>query len=260
MTALDIEVELTGRVGRFRLEVGFRVPATGVTALFGPSGAGKTTVLRCIAGLERLEGRVVVGGQVWQDAGRFRPPHQRAVGYVFQEPSLFEHLSVRGNLEFGLKRSGSPRLGLADVAAFLGLDPLLGRGVRKLSGGERQRVAIGRALLAQPEILLLDEPLAGLDGEARSEILPYLERLHRRLEIPVLYVSHDAREVAAFSDRVLLMREGRIQPAPQPGSAAGGVAPDALDGLAPQRIAGLALAALAAGLEPVGPGSAKSKA
>ena len=251
MTAKLIEAQLRGRLGQFRLDVSFEVPAEGVTALFGPSGAGKTTVLRCIAGLERLEGRVGVGGEVWQDRDHFRPPHLRPVGYVFQEPSLFGHLSVRGNLEFGLKRSGRGPLGLAEVAAFLGLEPLLARSPRKLSGGERQRVAIGRALLSQPGLLLLDEPLAGLDAEAKSEILPYLERLHQLMRLPVLYVSHDAAEVARFADRVLLMRGGHIEPAPQGAPAPAAPTADALAGLGSERVAGLALAALAAGLEPV---------
>ena len=144
-------------------------------------------------------------------------------------------------------------MGLGEVVAFLGLEPLLGRSTLQLSGGERRRVAIGRALLSQPELLLLDEPLSGLDGEAKSEILPYLERLQQLMKIPVLYVSHDALEVARFADRVLLMREGRIEPAPQAARPTGGaISGDALDGLGQERLAGLALAALAAGLEPIG--------
>ncbi len=247
-----VEASLRGGLGQFRLDADFQFPASGVTALFGPSGSGKTTVLRCIAGLQRMGGRLSVRGQVWQDDGCFLPPHQRPVGYVFQEPSLLSHLSVRGNLEFGLKRAGRGRLGLDEVCAFLGLKPLLGRGVARLSGGERQRVAIGRALLSQPELLLMDEPLSGLDGEAKSEILPYLERLHQVMAIPILYVSHDTVEVARLADRVLLMRDGRVEPAPRGvPSAAGEVSDGALTGLGQERLAGLALAALAAGLEPV---------
>jgi molybdate transport system ATP-binding protein len=245
-----IEARLQGRLGRFRLDASFSVPASGVTALYGPSGAGKTTVLRCLAGLSRLDGRVSVRGEVWQDGRRFTPPHLRPVGYVFQEPSLLEHLSVRGNLEYGLKRAPKVRTGLSEVAAFLRLEPLLGRSTLRLSGGERQRVAIGRALLAQPELLLMDEPLASLDPEAKSEILPYLERLHQLMAIPVIYVSHDPVEVAGFADKLLLMREGRIEPAPRP-AAGQAVSQDALQGLDRERIAGLALAALAAGLQPV---------
>lgn len=250
--APGIEARLQGRLGSFQLDADFAVPASGVTALFGPSGSGKSTVLRCIAGLQRLDGRISVRGQVWQDGKAFLPPHRRAVGYVFQEPSLLEHLSVRGNLEYGLKRAGQVRLGLAEVAAFLGLEPLLGRSTLKLSGGERQRVAIGRALLSQPELLLMDEPLSGLDAEAKSEILPYLERLHQLMAIPILYVSHDAAEVARFADRLLLMRAGRIEPAPKAAAGAlAGSAEEALAGLDQTRMRGLALAALAAGLKPL---------
>ena len=251
MTDAGIEAELHGRLGEFRLEVDFQVPASGVTALFGPSGSGKTTVLRCIAGLQRMEGRLSVRGQVWQDDHSFLPPHRRPVGYVFQEPSLLSHLSVRGNLEFGLKRALEERTGLDEVCAFLGLEPLLGRSTERLSGGERQRVAIGRALLSQPELLLMDEPLSGLDAEAKSEILPYLERLHQAMAIPILYVSHDAAEVARLADRVLLMRAGRIEPAPAGAGAPGGSGEDALASMGSERMAGLALAALAAGLEPI---------
>ena len=250
MSAAGIEARLGGRIGGFRLDAGFAVPASGVTAVFGPSGSGKTTLLRCIAGLERLQGRVVVRGQVWQDARSFLPPHRRSVGYVFQEPSLLPHLSVRGNLEFGLKRSGGGRLGLEEVVGFLGLRPLLARGVLKLSGGERQRVAIGRALLSQPRLLLMDEPLAGLDSEAKAEILSCLQRLHQLMDIPVLYVSHDAAEVARLADRLLLMQAGRIVPAPTAGEGRA-VAADALAGIDSVRLRGLALAALAAGLEPL---------
>ena len=245
-----IEVRLEGRLGRFHLQAGFEVPAAGVTAVFGPSGSGKTTLLRCIAGLQRLEGRVVVRGEAWQDGGRFMPPHRRAVGYVFQEPSLLAHLSVHGNLEFGLKRAGAARLGLEEVVSFLGLAPLLGRSTLRLSGGERRRVAIGRALLSQPKLLLMDEPLSGLDAEAKAEILPCLERLHQLLDIPVLYVSHDAAEVLRFADRLLLMREGRIEAAPAAGEG-GALPPDTLWGMGEERIRRLALAALAAGLPPL---------
>ena len=245
-----IEASFKGRLGAFALDAGFSVPASGVTAVFGPSGSGKTTLLRCIAGLQRLDGRLSVRGEVWQDGRRFVPAHLRPVGYVFQEPSLLEHLSVKGNLEFGLKRAANVRLGLQEVCAFLGLEPLMGRSTARLSGGERQRVAIGRALLGQPELLLMDEPLSGLDAEAKSEILPYLEGLPQAMNLPMLYVSHDAAEVAWLADRVLLMRGGRIEPA-QAATAGGPVAVEALGGMSQDRITGLALAALAAGLEPV---------
>ena len=249
--APGIAARFDGRLGAFRLQAAFDVPASGVTALFGPSGSGKTTVLRCIAGLQHLEGRLSFRGEVWQDGARFTRPHLRPVGYVFQEPSLFAHLSVKGNLEFGLKRARQVRIGLDEVIGFLGLQPLLGRSTLRLSGGERQRVAIGRALLSQPELLLMDEPLASLDAEAKSEILPYLERLPQLMAIPILYVSHDAAEVARLADRVLLMRAGQVEPAPPSGEPAGEAAEGALEGLGRERILGLALAALAAGLEPM---------
>ncbi len=255
-----LSARFDGRQGAFHLRAAFDVPASGFTALFGPSGSGKTTVLRCIAGLQRLEGRLSFRGEVWQDGARFTPPHLRPVGYVFQEPSLLAHLSVKGNLEFGLKRARQVRIGMDEVIGFLGLQPLLGRSTLRLSGGERQRVAIGRALLSQPELLLMDEPLASLDAEAKSEILPYLERLHQLMAIPILYVSHDAAEVARLADRVLLMRGGQVEPAPQPGGPGGEAAADALEGAGCERILGLALAALAAGLEPAKLSGGPSKA
>jgi molybdate transport system ATP-binding protein len=205
-----------GRVGAFSLDVAFTAPMRGVTALFGPSGCGKTTVLRCIAGLRHLAGTLRVGGESWQDdqAGVFRRPHRRPVGYVFQEPSLFSHLSVRRNLAYGARRAGDggplAGPGFDDVVALLGIAPLLERSPAALSGGERQRVAVGRALLSRPRLLLMDEPLAALDRPAREEILPCLEALHERLEIPILYVSHDIAEVERLADTMVLMDRGRV--------------------------------------------------
>jgi molybdate transport system ATP-binding protein len=190
-----------------------------VTGLFGPSGSGKTTVLRCIAGLSRVaDGFFSIAGEVWQDGELFRPPHQRPIGYVFQEPSLFPHLSVRQNLRYGMPRGpagqrgarSATEVGWEDVVALLGLGALLERTPRHLSGGERQRVAIGRALLSQPRLLLLDEPLSALDQRAKGEILPFIERLHRTLSVPVLYVSHDMAELERFADHLLLMESGRV--------------------------------------------------
>ena len=239
-----VSARFEGRLGAFRLDAAFDLPARGITALVGPSGAGKTTVLRCLAGLERLEGRLVVGGEVWREAGLFVPPHRRAVGYVFQEASLLPHLSVRANLAFGLRRvRGAASTALDEVVDSLGLEPLLARAPDKLSGGERQRVAIGRALLNQPRLLLMDEPLAGLDAESKAEILTYLQRLHASLAIPALFVSHDAAEVARLADRVLVMRAGQIAPAPTAGEAA-----RTLQGLDRAAVERLALAALMAGL------------
>ena len=199
------------------LDARFSVPNRGVTALFGPSGSGKTSLLRAIAGLERGPVEYLeIGNEVWQDDNRFLPPHKRPIGYVFQESSLFPHLSVEGNLRFPLKRARNHRqvsLSLDRATGLLGLDSLLNRATTDLSGGERRRVAIARALLAQPRLLLMDEPLTGLDLKSREEILPYLDRLHEELEIPVFYVSHLPDEVARLADHILVIDGGRIQAA-----------------------------------------------
>jgi molybdate transport system ATP-binding protein len=211
---VSIELSYAGRVGGFALEIAFTAPPRGVTAVFGPSGSGKTTLLRCIAGLERLPGRLSVEGEVWQDVARFLPPHLRAVGYVFQEASLFPHLNVRANLDYGRRRAlkvgASEAIRLDDAVALLGLEALLARAPERLSGGERQRVAIGRALLSQPRLLLLDEPLSSLDAAAKDEILPYLEALQRALALPILYVSHDLAEVERLADTLVLLERGRL--------------------------------------------------
>ncbi|SDH89294.1 molybdenum ABC transporter ATP-binding protein [Roseospirillum parvum] len=212
-----IEASFTGRLGNFALDMALSAPGHGVTALFGPSGCGKTTFLRCVAGLTRLPGRLSVGGEVWQDGRTFRATHRRPLGYVFQEASLFAHLSVRGNLDYGRRRvaRGGVREAIAfdDVVEWLGIAHLLERAVTHLSGGERQRVAIARALLGQPRLLLMDEPLAALDRDSRQDILPYLERLHDALSIPVLYVSHDLAEVERLADHLVLVEAGRVRAA-----------------------------------------------
>ena len=210
-----IAAAFQGQLGSFHLDVEFSAPLRGVTALFGPSGCGKTTILRCLAGLRKMPGRLSVAGQAWQDdaADVFLCPHQRSVGYVFQEPSLFRHLSVRDNLMYGSLRSsrtGSrPIVEFGEVVGLMGLASLLDRSPSALSGGERQRVAVGRALLAQPQLLLMDEPLAGLDQVAKEEILPYIETLQEKLSVPVLYVSHDLREVARLADSIVVLSAGR---------------------------------------------------
>ena len=198
--------------GDFSLDAAFTAPARGVSALFGASGSGKTTLLRLIAGLDRAPGRLSVAGEVWQDARRCVPTHQRALGYVFQEASLFPHLGVRGNLEYGWKRvpATARRIDFDAVIDWLGLASLLAHRPHQLSGGQRQRVAIGRALLASPRLLLMDEPMAALDAGARADILPCLERLHRELDLPILYVSHALDEVARLADHLLLIEAGRI--------------------------------------------------
>ncbi|MGB0953587.1 MAG: molybdenum ABC transporter ATP-binding protein [Planctomycetota bacterium] len=195
------------------IDVALELPATGITALFGPSGCGKTSLLRAIAGLERHDvGRLEVAGEVWQGDGVFLAPHRRRIGYVFQEASLFAHLKVQGNLEFGWKRvpAAERRLHWQEAAELLGLEDLLQRRTHTLSGGERQRVAIARALAVQPRLLLMDEPLSALDRESRAAILPYLERLHRELQLPMIYVSHALEEVARLADHLVLMERGQV--------------------------------------------------
>ena len=213
--APSIALALAGRLGSFELDVTFEAPVTGITALFGPSGCGKTTILRCIAGLQNIPGRIVIGDEAWQDTRNltFLPPHERDVGYVFQEASLFPHLSVKDNLLYGARRvrkAVAQPIELDDIAALLGIGHLLDRSTLALSGGERQRVAVGRALLAAPRVLLMDEPLSALDRMTKDEILPYFERLHEQLSLPIVYVSHDLTEVERLADTLVLMREGRV--------------------------------------------------
>jgi len=211
MNALNVGFRI--RRGAFQLEVDFSVPGRGVTALFGRSGCGKTTVLRCVAGLERAKGFLHLNGEIWQDdmRGIFVPTHRRSIGYVFQEPSLFPHLSVRRNLEYGFNRVAvaDQQVGFDQIVHLMGVRRLLERAPTGLSGGERQRVALARALLTSPRLLLMDEPLAALDHASKQEILPYLERLHDTLKIPVLYVSHSPDEVARLADTLVLLDDGR---------------------------------------------------
>jgi molybdate transport system ATP-binding protein len=211
----QIQAIFRGRLGNFSLDADFLVPATGVTAIFGPSGCGKTSVARCLAGLQYLRGGFcAIDGEIWQDQSIFRKPHQRPIGYVFQEASLFRHLSVRENLSYGappgVPKSGIAGIAFGEVVELLGLATLLDRLPHKLSGGERQRVAIGRALLSQPKLLLMDEPLSALDRETRNEILPFLERLHERLSLPIIYISHDMSEIERLADHLILMQHGKI--------------------------------------------------
>jgi len=201
----------------FTLDINERLPGSGVTAVYGHSGSGKTTLLRCIAGLERTRGGFLsFKGEVWQDAGSWVPTHRRPLGYVFQEASLFSHLTVLGNLRYGQRRADSPRsqkedrFGLEHAIELLGIGHLLKRKPDGLSGGERQRVGIARALAVNPRVLLLDEPLAALDLARKQEILPYLERLHDELAIPALYVSHAPDEVARLADHLVVMDQGQV--------------------------------------------------
>ncbi|KGH08065.1 molybdenum ABC transporter ATP-binding protein [Comamonas thiooxydans] len=198
----------------FELDVDLQLPGQGVTALFGPSGCGKTSCLRSLAGLERAQGRVTVNQTVWQDdtSRQWLPTHQRALGYVFQEASLFPHLSVQRNIDYGLKRTPQERRKVSKERAveLLGISHLMDRMPATLSGGERQRVAIARALATSPEVLLMDEPLAALDAQRKAEVLPYLEQLQRHLRIPVIYVSHSMDEVARLAQHMVLLGAGKV--------------------------------------------------
>ena len=214
----DLRIRLTLPRADFALNVDLHLPGSGITVLFGASGSGKTSVLRCVAGLERAHpGQVVVAGEVWQDDATqvFLPTHQRALGYVFQEASLFEHLDVLGNLRYGLKRARSAQAGATLQAAIelLVIGRLLQRQPGQLSGGERQRVAIARALATSPRLLLLDEPMAALDLARRQEIMPWLERLRDELHIPMLYVTHSADELARLADHLVVLDGGKVKAA-----------------------------------------------
>ena len=211
---MSIAVEIRHDFRSFALDVRFRMEQAGITALFGPSGAGKTSVINAIAGLLRPQhGRISLNNRAVFDsgAGLFVPPRRRRVGYVFQDARLFPHMTAGNNLRFGWRRASAPlpEREISRIVNLLGLAPLLARMPRNLSGGEKGRVALGRALLSSPDVLLLDEPLAGLDQARKSEILPYLEHLRDELRLPMLYVSHSLDEVSRLADNVVLMRNGR---------------------------------------------------
>ena len=210
-----LDVDVTVRHAPFQLSARFACPTPGVTALFGASGAGKTTLVNAIAGLVRpASGHVRLDGRDWFDAGRAIdvPVERRRIGYVFQDARLFPHLDVGANIDYGARRAPhAARYATRDeVIALLGLGALLGRRVHRLSGGERQRVALARALLAQPDLLLLDEPLAALDAARRDEVLPYLEMLRDRFAIPMLYVSHQYDEVLRLANFIVLLADGTV--------------------------------------------------
>ncbi|EJT03828.1 molybdenum ABC transporter ATP-binding protein [Rhizobium sp. CCGE 510] len=212
---MTLIVEVKQRLGAFSLDAAF-TSERGVTALFGRSGSGKTSMIRIIAGLARPdEGRVVLDGELLTEiaTGIFIPKHRRRFGYVFQEARLFPHLSVRANLAYGRWFAAGAARGESfdHIVDLLGIEPLLERSPAKLSGGEKQRVAIGRALLSSPRLLLMDEPLAALDDARKAEILPYLERLRDETEIPIVYVSHSIAEVARLANQVVVMRDGKVE-------------------------------------------------
>lgn len=207
-----LQIDIEKRLGAFDLAVQADLPLAGMTAIFGPSGSGKTSLLRLIAGFERPgKGHIRMGAQVWDDGTSFTPPHQRDIAYVFQGGRLLPHLSVQGNLAFADKRAGAkrPAYSLDDIVAAFDLAPLIARKPATLSGGERQRVALAQALLTQPRLLLLDEPLSALDDHRKQLILPYLDRLQSQFAIPILYISHDLREVTRIADTVLMLQAGR---------------------------------------------------
>lgn len=210
-----ITAELRIRYADFTLDANLILPAKGITVFFGQSGCGKTSCLRAIAGLEKLEyGNVSIAGDVWQSSAthQFVPTYKRELGYVFQEAGLFPHLTVEDNLQFGAKRISAHKrhVKFAEITELLGITPLLKRYPAQLSGGEKQRVAIGRALLTSPKLLLMDEPLSALDQPRKQEFLPYLERLHRELDLPILYVTHSMQELARLADHIVLFDDGSV--------------------------------------------------
>jgi molybdate transport system ATP-binding protein len=207
-----IECKIKIHLESFILDANFSIPDRGITVVFGPSGSGKTTLLRAIAGLEKSDkGFLKIGDSVWQEGGNFLATHKRQIGYVFQDASLFDHLDVKGNLNFVIKRAvGLKEDFIESIHNLLEIKSLLNRRTTQLSGGERQRVAIARALLTNPKILLLDEPLSALDMKRKNEILPYLDSIHNDLEIPILYVTHSQSEMSRLADHLLLIEDGHI--------------------------------------------------
>jgi molybdate transport system ATP-binding protein len=231
-----ISVSVRHRQGDFTLDAAFEA-GTGVTALFGPSGSGKTTLVQIIAGLRRPDsGKIVFNGTIWNDsvAKTFLPPHKRKIGYVFQEGRLFPHMSVAHNLAYGRFFAGRGDGGLVadDVIALLGIKHLLHRRPAELSGGEKQRVAIGRALLAAPGLILMDEPLSALDKSRRQEILPYIEHIRDVVRVPIIYVSHQLDEVARLANQVVLLDQGLMRKSGTPVE----VFPEIIGDIAPQSI------------------------
>lgn len=211
-----IELDIETRLGDFALKAKLLAPSGGVLALFGRSGSGKTSILRALAGLARPDqGRIALGGDVLFDSaqGIDVPAEKRRLGYVFQDSRLFPHMDVAANLRFGAKRApgGERRADFDAIVALLGIENLLARKPVALSGGERQRVAIGRALLARPRALLMDEPLASLDAARKAELLPYLDRLQAETKLPIVYVSHAADEVMRLADRIALIDGGAVR-------------------------------------------------
>jgi len=210
---MSIEARFRVPRGGFTLDVDLVLPAAGVTAVYGVSGCGKTTLLRALAGLDHhAGGRLRVNGAIWQSERIFTAPHRRSLGYVFQEASLFAHLDVRGNLNYGFARVPAVKrqLSLPQILDLLEIGPLLTRKPATLSGGEQGRVALARALACSPRLLLMDEPLAGLDENRKQDVLPYIQRVQRELNIPIIYVSHSRAEVSQLADFLVLLENGRV--------------------------------------------------
>ncbi len=210
---MSIRASFNFPLSNFPLAVDLNLPDQGISAIFGPSGCGKTTLLRLMAGLERCDNGIFrIGNRVWQDQDFFLPTHKRALGYVFQEASLFPHLNVEANIKYGLKRKNqsTETRSFDALIQLLGVDDLLNRNVTTLSGGETQRIAIARALASQPDLLLMDEPFSAIDSQRKQEILPYLQRLHAELKIPVVYVTHCLEEASQLADQLVVMENGMV--------------------------------------------------
>jgi len=211
---LESTIKLT-RASGFNLDIQLHIPSAGITALYGPTGSGKTTLMRCIAGLERGSKtddiQINCSGAWWQNQDHFVPPHKRGIGYVFQDAKLLPHLNVQGNLDFASKRNRSDNdADLSQIINWLSLEHLLDKSVQQLSGGETQQVAIARALASGPGLILMDEPLSALDQQARIRILPFLNRLHEKLSVPIIYVSHSLEELTYLADNIILLHNGRV--------------------------------------------------
>ena len=209
-----LEAKFIMNYQEFNLDVELSIPARGVTVVFGPSGSGKTTLLRCLSGLEKsTSGYLKIAGQVWQDEERFIPIQHRKIGLVFQESRLFPHLSIQDNLLFGYQRTqpAERNFQLDEVLKVLNLEALLKRRPEKLSGGERQRVAIGRALLTSPKLLLMDEPLASLDIQLKAEIIPFIKRIENEFKTPIIYVTHSMNEVLQLVNTMVILKAGKVE-------------------------------------------------
>lgn len=215
MADSGLTLQLNHAAGNFRLQLDLHLPARGITVITGPSGSGKTSLLRCIAGLERASGTIRFNDQTWQTGKRFLAPHKRPIAYVFQEASLFEHMSVADNLNFAARYALQPQTDeqRAHLLDLLNISHTLAQQPGQLSGGERQRVAMARALLRQPQLLLMDEPLAALDDALKQDILPYIERLRSEFDTPILYVTHSLHEAARLGDYLIALNEGQCSAA-----------------------------------------------